>query len=157
MDQRTMTKLTDEERAFYKTLPAHLGKVRIGALVELCDQLTKALASADNCTHDPLNGCETRLGKAERRWQEWEARATTAEATASKALTLLARAQDGSPKRPREANSHSVQLDYDIGQLLQRAGFVWDAIHRQWRAPKHNPPVFTEPSIDVTMRDPNGT
>jgi hypothetical protein len=53
----------------------------------------------------------------------------------TKALSLLARAQDGSPKRPREANSHSVQLDYEIGQLLQRAGFVWDAIYRQWRAP----------------------
>jgi hypothetical protein len=52
---------------------------------------------------------------------------------AERAESLLARAQDGSPKRPREANSHSVQLDYDIGQHLQREGWVWDAINRQWR------------------------
>jgi hypothetical protein len=51
------------------------------------------------------------------------------------ALELLARAQDGSPKRPRDANAHAVQLDYDIGRLLQREGYVWDAIGRKWRAP----------------------
>lgn len=55
------------------------------------------------------------------------------ESRLTKSLGLLARAQDGSPKRPRDANSHSVQLDYDIGQLLQREGWVWDAINRQWR------------------------
>jgi hypothetical protein len=58
-----------------------------------------------------------------------------AETLLTKALDLLARAQDGSPKTPREACSHDVLLDYDIGRLLQRAGWLWDAIYRQWRAP----------------------
>ena len=48
---------------------------------------------------------------------------------------FLARAQDGSPKRPREACSDQVQLDYDIGQHLQRHGWQWDAINRKWRRP----------------------
>ncbi len=45
---------------------------------------------------------------------------------------LLARAQDGSAKRPREANTDSVQLDYDIGKHLERNGWRWDAINRKW-------------------------
>jgi hypothetical protein len=62
-------------------------------------------------------------------------RCESADARLTAALGLLARAQDGSPKRPREANAHSVQLDYDIGRLLQREGYVWDANGRKWRAP----------------------
>jgi multidrug resistance efflux pump len=68
------------------------------------------------------------------------------ESLLTKAMNLLARVQDGSPKRPREANSHSIQLDYEIGQLLQRAGFVWDAINRQWR-----------PGAQVSPRQAHGT
>jgi hypothetical protein len=81
----------------------------------------------------------------------------------TKALDLLARAQDGSPKRPREANSHSIQLDYDIGQLLQRAGFVWDAINRQWRPSSQVSPCqahgtlyqceWTPPTGEVDLAD----
>jgi hypothetical protein len=52
---------------------------------------------------------------------------------AERAEALLARAQDGGHKTPREANSHSVQLDYDIGQCLQRNGWAWDAVNRVWR------------------------
>lgn len=51
------------------------------------------------------------------------------------ATALLARAQDGTVKRPRDANADAIQLDYDIGQCLQRNGWCWDAIRRKWRAP----------------------
>ncbi len=62
-------------------------------------------------------------------------RCESADARFAAALGLLARAQDGSPKRPRDANAHAVQLDYDIGRLLQQEGYMWDAIGRKWRAP----------------------
>jgi hypothetical protein len=52
---------------------------------------------------------------------------------AERAEELLARAQDGRRMTPREANTHSVQLDYDIGQHLQRSGWAWDAVNRVWR------------------------
>lgn len=57
----------------------------------------------------------------------------TADARINAANALLARAQDGRAKRPADANRDQVQLDYDIGQHLQRNGWRWDAIHRQWR------------------------
>jgi hypothetical protein len=56
-----------------------------------------------------------------------------ADARIEDANRLLARAQDGRAKRPAEANRDQVQLDYDIGQHLQRNGWHWDAINRQWR------------------------
>lgn len=62
-------------------------------------------------------------------------RCESADARLAAALGLLARAQDGSPKRPRDANAHAVQLDYDIGRTLEQEGYVWDAIGRKWRAP----------------------
>lgn len=62
-------------------------------------------------------------------------RCESADARFTAALGLLARAQDGSPERPRDANAHAVQLDYDIGRLLQQEGYMWDAIGRKWRAP----------------------
>lgn len=72
-----------------------------------------------------------RLGLARQILERCEA----ADARFAIALGLLARAQDGAPKRPRDANAHAVQLDYDIGRLLQQEGYVWDAIGRKWRAP----------------------
>lgn len=51
------------------------------------------------------------------------------------ANALLVRAQDGSPKRPREANRDQIQLDYDIGQHMHRCGYVWNAVDRKWVPP----------------------
>lgn len=68
---------------------------------------------------EPLDELQRQLDRAER------------ELVAANAL--LARAQDGRAKTPREANSDQIQLDYDIGRHLQRHGWHWDAINRVWR------------------------
>lgn len=86
-------------------------------------------------------------------WQQvsrdWRYRAETAEAELRQqkedraalvaqleaANGLLARTQGGSPMRPRVACSDQVQLDYYIGQHLQRQGWQWDAFQRKWRSP----------------------
>ena len=98
------------------------------------------MAECDTLTDDErfwiqrFHGC-SHIDKALRIIDQHAADRAALVAQLEAANALLARAQDGRSKRPRVACNDQVQLDYDIGQHLQRQGWQWDAINRQWRKP----------------------
>jgi hypothetical protein len=132
-DQMTIETLTEEERTFLSEGIASYHDAK--KALRIIDSQAVALAeSRAEC--ERLR--EELAGKAGynvwmRAAKELGAKLDAAESKLAAAVALLARAQDASPKTPREANHDSVQLDYDIGQFLQREGFTWDAINRVWR------------------------
>lgn len=122
---KTIEKLTDEENERLRA--------DVEGFVELGKEYHGRAEDAEARVRELTAENERLRAVVEESAQNSYAAIHAAEARLATAVGLLARAQDGSPKTPREANSCSVQLDYDISQLLQREGFVWDAINRVWR------------------------
>lgn len=81
--------LTDEERAFYATLPEHLGKVRMARLVALVDALSAALAAETRSHERTVHSWSEQIDRAEAaeaRAAEWEQRYHALAHDASEAL-----------------------------------------------------------------------